>query len=447
MKNSNVFYRMRQWLFLVLPITILIAISCTGQQCTYCNSDLQGDVQNHIQADFDTTIRYSIYIPESTGDAKLPLLVLFDAHGNTVPALEMYKTLADKYKFAMAGFETSENGVPFEQFSRKFKPWLSELADIAPIDTSMLFLSGFSGGARVASLFDNFISHVKGIALCGAGPANQQTWVKSETPYMAFCGSGDFNYLELMSLQSQVSKMKTLPITVFIGKHEWPPAEIFADFFVLMNRIANGISENSEAENEIISRCKTFVNAGRPDLAIYSASGGIFALKAENAKQLSSFADSVEKSISQEFISEYNAVLKSEIRLQSQVRNIFQKADTTQLTYFLDSLKGETSSDTISLEYDLASRLKAYCGIVAYSYSSKAFKSKSADLYKQLRLYQIVESDNNEMFFLFSAYYAERNDCEKAQEFLSKAKENGFSDKVRYNNTREFNGCRNGLKF
>ncbi|PKP04988.1 MAG: hypothetical protein CVU11_02260 [Bacteroidetes bacterium HGW-Bacteroidetes-6] len=433
-------------LFLVALVALSVA-SCTGQKCTYCNDELQGNVQQNIAAKFDTSVHFSIYIPAGTGDTKLPLLVLFDAHGKTAPVLKMYKPLADRYHVVMAGFDPSANEVPFEKIQKNFKPWLEELSSIAPVDTSMMFLAGFSGGARVVSMFENMLPQVKATALCGAGPANPQVWMQSKRSCMAFCGSGDFNYLELLNVQAQSRKSKYLPVTVFSGKHEWPPVDVFGDFFCLINRLAAGSTSNATAEKEILDRCRNMTVSGRPDMAMASAGAGIYALGQNNANSLVQFSDSLGKAIPASFIEEYDAAMMNEVVLQGKIRTMFQLADTVHFAAFLDSLQNNKIVDTLSLGYDLSRRLKAYCGIVAYSFSSQAFKAKTAQLFSQLRMYQMVEPDNNEMLFLFAAFYAGKKDCVQAQAFLYKAKQNGFSDKSRYNNTHEFDGCRSGLEF
>lgn len=447
MKKLDCFSRYKSWTILMLVVAAFSVASCTGQKCTYCDENQQGIVHPNLKAEFDTTVHFSLFIPTGTADKKMPLLVFFDAHGKTGPALEQYKQLAEQYHIAMAGFDASANEVPFEQTHKKFEPWLAELAALAPVDTSMLFLAGFSGGARVASMFENMLPQLKATALCGAGPANPQTWINSKCPCMAFCGSGDFNFLELLNLQSQSRKTKYLPVTVFSGIHEWPTAEAFEVFFVLANRIVNGPSANEVAENKILSRCRNFASAGRPDMAIATASGGIYALQQANASKLVAFADSLGKAISEAFIREYDAAMQSEIGLQNKIRTMFQLADTLQMASFLDSLKMHAPADTLSLSHDLSRRLKAYCGIVAYSYSSQAFKGKTPQLFSQLRMYQMVEPDNNEMLFLFAAYYAAQKQCAEAQQYLNKAKQNGFSDRARYNNTHEFDACRSEIEF
>lgn len=447
MKKFDCIGRFKSWTVLILVVAALSAASCSGQKCTYCNENQQGIVHRNLKAEFDTTVHFSLFIPSGTVDKKMPLIVFFDAHGKTVPALEQYKQLAEQYHIAMAGFDASANEVPFEQTQKKFKPWLAELTSIAPVDTSILFLAGFSGGARVASLFENLLPQVKATALCGAGPANPQTWINSKCPCMAFCGSGDFNYIELLNLQSQSRKTKYLSVTVFSGIHQWPTAEAFEAYFVLVNRIVKGPSANDVAENEILHRCQVFASAGRPDMAIATASGGIYALQQANASKLVAFADSLGKAIPETFIKEYDAAMQSEMRLQNKIRTMFQFADTLQMASFLDSLKMHAPADTISLSHDLSRRLKAYCGIVAYSYSSQAFKGKTPQLFSQLRMYQMVEPNNNEMLFLFSAYFAAQKQCAEAQQYLNKAKQNGFSDRTRYNNTHEFDACRSEVAF
>jgi len=422
-------------------LIVFSMISCceVPEKCRFCKSDQQGALYGNIQSKTDTSVFYSIYIPENTGDKRLPVIVFLDPHGKSSEALRKYCLLADQYQIALVGFDYSANGVAYDSIVKKFGPWLKELYEIAPVDTANLYVAGFSGGARVASMLEFEVSQIKATALCGAGPSNISYWNLMDHPVMFFCGTGDFNYNEISSVHNSPEISRKNALHVFRGKHAWPPVESFEDFFMLINRLHKGPVKNSETK--ILAKTRASLKENRPDLALFSAVSGIYALDKSAAPQLKALSDSIGKSISETFEKEFIATMQKESEQQNQIQLLYHNLDSTKYKAFLNGIDSELRKDSISLQADMNYRLKAYCGMVAYSFCNKAYHDKSPNLYQLLKMYEFTEPENTDMLVLFSVYYAGLNDCNNARIQLNKAKRAGFKDLKSLRKYSEYNNC------
>jgi len=425
----------------VAAIIVFSMMSCCKlpEPCRFCKQNQQGSLYGNIQSKTDTAVFYSIYIPENTGDNRLPVLVFLDPHGKTYDALRKYCSLADRYQIALVGFDYSANGVAYDSILLKFKPWLKEVFDNAPIDTSNMYVAGFSGGARVASRLEFDIDQIKATALCGAGPSNIRYWNLMDKPVMLFSGTGDFNYIEMNSIHNSPAKSRATSLNIFRGKHEWPPVESMEDFFILMNRLHKGPVKNSE--DNMLARSRASLKENRPDLALYSAVSAIYALDEGNAPKLKALVDSIGKNIPQSFEKEFQATLQKETEQQSQIQLMYHQLDSTKYKAYLNNIDASLKKDSLSLQADVNYRLKAYAGMVAYSFCNKAYQDKSPNLFPLLKMYEFTEPENTDMLILFSVYYAGLSDCNNARIQLNKAKRAGFKDYKSLEKYSEFKNC------
>lgn len=425
--------------FLAL-VAVAPFISCNSQECRFCNDKQQGAIYQNIRCEADTNVFYNIYVPIGTGDKKIPVLILLDSHGNTAPAIQQYIGLADKYGVMLAGFNASANEIPFEAIWKSFKPWVHELYKKAPVDSTQLFIAGFSGGARVATLIENRMPNIAATALCGAGPADVNSWSGKSAPVMLFAGTGDFNYLEISSIYASKEIKRPRTMRIFPGSHGWPSADAMEDFFVLIRRVSGNSSESTD-ENYFLNRSRTILKNGRPDIALYAAASGLFALGNTNTTGLKNFVDSLSNNFPKEFASEMNQSVKSESTLQNRINAMFQNADTMRYFALVDSINEQIKLDSLSLKADVMQRAKAWCGIAAYSFSNKARSMNVPFLFSILRMYEYTEPGNPDMFILMSAYYAGQNECMKARIYLNMAKRHGFNDKRKMDSMKEFDNC------
>lgn len=418
---------------------ILHLMACNSQECRFCNEKQQGAIYQNIRSEGDTSVFYNIYVPAGTGHNKLPLLVLLDPHGNTAPALKQYTALADQYKVILAGFNASENEMPFGTIWNAFNPWIHELYKKAPIDSTLVFIAGFSGGARVATQIEGQMNNIIATALCGAGPANISTWASKTAPVMMFTGTGDFNFMEINNLYSDFNIKRQRSLQLFAGTHQWPPANAFEDFFVLIKHLSD--PDFVASEMYFLNNAKTHLKNQRPDMAFYSASNAAFAIGNENSEHLRHFADSLKRNFPHDFSEKIIQCSKTETILQKRISSMFQNADTSEYFFLVDSINNQIATDSTTLNADMMRRTKAWCGIAAYSFASQAHRMNVPFLFSILRMYEYTEPGNPDMLILMSAWYAKNKECMKARIYLNQAKKHGFNNQKKLDSMKEFDHC------
>ncbi len=179
----------------------------------------------------DTTETYALYLPSTySATKKWPIIYLFDPSGNGRHPTELYKDLAEKYGFILAGSNTSHNFANDQ--ARHLKAiWDDTHARLA-LDQRRTYTSGFSGGARVAGVMATSCPscEVQGVIAHGAGYGGGKPPANSKLLYFLAVGNQDFNWPEVMGIRRE-REDQGLPyrVRVFDGPHQWAPPEIMED--------------------------------------------------------------------------------------------------------------------------------------------------------------------------------------------------------------------------
>ena len=132
------------------------------------------------------------------------------------------------------------------------------------IDTSRIYLLGFSGGARVACIIALYSGRVRGVIACGAGfPATKEP-AKHRFDFIGMAGNADFNMNEMAGLDNDLEKTGFRhALVVFDGKHEWPPEQemekafVWNEFCAMKDKI---IPANDDRIREFTSKTDENIN-------------------------------------------------------------------------------------------------------------------------------------------------------------------------------------------
>jgi hypothetical protein len=180
------------------------------------------------------TISYALYLPKNyTAALKFPVIIAFDPHGSGILPLEKYKDLADKYGYILMGSNNSKNGLDMNTSGVIIDALFSETSGRYSIDSTRIYVMGFSGGARIASMIGLYQGGVAGVIGCGAGFLSTNQPVRFKPDYISIAGNADFNMNELINLDKQLDEAKfTHASILFNGKHDWPPVEIMENAFI-----------------------------------------------------------------------------------------------------------------------------------------------------------------------------------------------------------------------
>lgn len=199
----------------------------------------------------DATQSYALYLPSTYSSAKKwPIIYFFDPAGFGRVPLELYKDVAEKYGFVLAGSNNSRN-FSADESKTVTALWQDTQSRIA-VDPRRIYTGGFSGGARVAgsvALSCSFCQIV-GVIAEGAGyPSNQDTsWDK--LLYYFAVGDHDFNWPEVMTVRRDREQYnQPYRVRVFSGSHQWAPPEAVEDavqWFILNAMKSHDLPPNQD---------------------------------------------------------------------------------------------------------------------------------------------------------------------------------------------------------
>jgi dienelactone hydrolase len=212
---------------LLFGLAVLPVVCQTGTERSLPPAGQIGDVT--CAADPSQT--YALYLPSTYTTAKSwPIIYFFDPGGRGRRPLELYKDVAEKYGFVMAGSNNSRNFSADE--SRSVNALWQDTHQRLALDAHLTYTSGFSGGARVAGLTALSCAQcqIAGVIANGAGYPTNWSGPSDKLFYFFAVGDQDFNWSEVMRIRRErEDKGWPYRVRVFPGSHQWAPAVIFQD--------------------------------------------------------------------------------------------------------------------------------------------------------------------------------------------------------------------------
>ena len=351
-------------------------------------------------------ISYALYLPKNyTAARKFPVIIAFDPKGSGMLPLEKYKDLADKYGYILMGSNDSKNGQDMNTSGVIIDALFSETASRYSIDSTRIYVMGFSGGARIASIIGLYQGGVAGIIGCGAGfPATNQP-VRFKPDYISFAGNADFNMNELINLDKQLDQAKfTHASILFNGRHTWPPVEVMENAFVWSEfcSMRKGIIPKNDSmildfirlQDKIIAKDKETGDAVAAHNHLINLIRFVDGLTStEDLKKTLADVENSPSYKAQE--KQLQQLIGKEIREQQTLNESFFSKDIDwwkkKITnYGLRITKGKDSSDV-----RMCKRLKSYLSLLSYmSYNRVLSSNDTAATKHAMEIYEIVDPEN-----------------------------------------------------
>jgi predicted esterase len=144
-----------------------------------------------------------------------------------------YREIAEKYGYILAGSNNSQN---FVNDSTVIQAMLADTHERFSLDPKRIYTTGFSGGARAATLVALRCTSCKvaGVVASGASyPGNISPSATDSFLYFMTLGDSDFNYPEVV--QTRLAKERfgaPYRVRIFPGPHQWAPASVFEEAIV-----------------------------------------------------------------------------------------------------------------------------------------------------------------------------------------------------------------------
>lgn len=202
---------------LVLPIAVLKSEEDK-------NTIEPGELVSKVICQDKSQYSYACYIPKNyTPKKKWPILYCFSPNANGSGYINYFYGACEEVGWIIVCSNDSKNG-PIQ--AEAIRSMWQDTQKRFSIDTDAVFVSGFSGGSRVATevaIDFKVRGHIADGGIVGPSGA-------SKLPKMAYwlmCGEKDFNRPEMEKTEKQVRNMKCpVNLKIFPGEHAMPPQEV-----------------------------------------------------------------------------------------------------------------------------------------------------------------------------------------------------------------------------
>ncbi len=388
----------------------------------------------------DTAVKYILYTPLIDSKEQLPVLLFFDPHAQGQIPLQKYATLADKYGFILMGSLNSKNGLDYKTTQLITTILLQEIRANSSIDKKRIYLSGFSGGAKLAMAFGMQMQGIAGVVACG-GSINPTGFSRKSFSFTGMVGDKDFNYLEMQQNLAVLNQIKQPNTSViFDGAHEWPPLEAYNKAFIAMETDAmkNNLKDKNKAwlkevRSQTLAESDSLLNRNQKSEAMESLQRCIGWLN-----ELIDVSD-LEELLSQ---LQHDPELKKILQKKSQMMSneVQLRTKYTQAMYDHDTKwwRGQVEEmQRIILKNDpvvstAVQRVLNYLSMVSYIMADSDLKNhKMEDAFKKIKIYEMVDPDNAGVYLMYARYYYMSDNVEDMKSNFEKACELGF-DKGEY---------------
>jgi dienelactone hydrolase len=181
----------------------------------------RGTIVDDVKCAADPAQSYALYLPSAySPDRAWSLLMAFHPSARGRAMVEKYRAAAEQYGYIVAGSNTSRNG-PWSVSVAAVRAMSEDLGRRFAIDAERLYLTGMSGGARVALQVALGPNNIAGVVASSAGYPD--TRPRASVPFAIFATAGteDFNYMEMRELDRKLTTPHYLAI--FEGGHTLPP--------------------------------------------------------------------------------------------------------------------------------------------------------------------------------------------------------------------------------
>jgi predicted esterase len=350
---------MSRGLHILLAGSILLTSSCSGQSGP--ESRRQGGLETgkvipEVKCASDPSCTYALYLPAGyrEGDSSM-VVIAFDPSARGILPVTRYQSLAGKYGFVLMGSNDSRNGQQMDAVGRIGEALVSEAKSRFRATPDKIILTGFSGGARVASIIGLFGEPVKGVIGCGAGFPETEQQPQFIFDYFVIAGESDPNLSEVIFQDKALTEAGWKhQLMVIPGGHQWPPA--------------------AEMEKAVLWMRGELPPLPRPVIPL----------------------------------EEYYEIGK-EAEQQSLLMTKFLLGDTLWMKKEVQKLRARAAHPKTRNDSLIAERLIAFLGIMSWSKSTGQLNQGLLDqAYRSLVIYRIVEPENPAVDSLFNVYYQQR---------------------------------------
>ena len=399
--------------------------------------------------------KYVAYLPSNYNEKKSwPILYLLDSHGEALVPVAKYKQLAEKYGYVLIASYNSKNGIDYKLQNAIIFDLLEDSQNRLNIDKSRIYIAGFSGGARVATYFAMNNPGIAGVIGCGAGFVELKNPASEKMNYIGFVGTEDFNYTEFLKIDKSLDSLNFKhQIVYFKGEHAWAPTSYMEEAF--MWQMANAMKDNKiQKDVKMIDAIKKHFD---DSLSVFNKSGNslkLFKLYKQAINNLDQLADVSEYSKQIALLEKdksYLEALKTDEQINKSeeiLRDKFSHAfETKNIDWWKNEVK-QLNAEKNNLLLERNKRVLNLCSLMAYMYAGKTMNASKMDITKKLlQIYELVDPDNSEAYYLNARWFMLNKQQNEALSYLEKALFYKFNDIDRLINDPVFESLKQNAQF
>lgn len=205
--------------------SVIAAVLMAGRVAAAGAQDLpRGEIVDDVKCTEDASQSYALYLPSTYSPGRRwSVLVGFHPGARGRAIVETYRTAAEQYGYIVVASNNSRNG-PWDVSAAAIKAIFPDVDARFSIDSQRIYLTGHSGGARVAMQVALANKAIAGVIASSAGFPDSQPRAKVGFAVFGTVGIDDFNYIELRMLDRKLTSPHRLAI--FPGGHTLPPGDI-----------------------------------------------------------------------------------------------------------------------------------------------------------------------------------------------------------------------------
>lgn len=190
----------------------------------------KGRLVENIASAAGTGQRFTVYLPTGYDPSRpTPILYLMDPRGRARVAAKLFQPAAERFGYILVSSHNTASDVAADLNLQAMQAMWVDSHDWFNIDDKRVYVAGFSGTARLASLMarhlPNSITGIVGSAAAyhpDVRPSRESAFL-----YFGTVGNADYNFHEMEVLEAQLVSLN-LPhrISRFAGAHSWMPADL-----------------------------------------------------------------------------------------------------------------------------------------------------------------------------------------------------------------------------
>lgn len=405
---------------------------------------------------------YQLYLPSNfSSDKEWPVVFIFDPAARGSIGIKPFIKSSETYGYILVCSNNSRNNsysVNYSIANNLFKDVFNQF----PIDTSKVYLAGFSGGSRLSSYIASKNNMITGVVGCGAGLASGIYFNRTSVlnfSYVGIVGDIDMNYTEMLKNKENLGILG-VPNTLIIyqGNHTWPPEnEILRAFdWLELEYLRKHKIIHKEFIDSIYNKDFSIAENYLQTLQYLYAFDELnkILITYEEYIELDSIHNKMETLERNRTFKKQRKKKKKYESLELRITKEYMHKLSTQLYSRSDTIYTYWSSEAKKIikltngknieQSKMAKRIQAKIWIWCYETGIGLKNSENIEsLYFTNQIWSFFKPNSVYPFFHMAIYYANVNDYKKSLKYLQIAIENGLQNKNIIENTNEFEPLRN----